>query len=280
MAQWIPLGAEVAAGTLASLCHRYLPPGIPRQFIAALLHGPALTVSQPGFAGTPESLIRLVQAGSSGQPWCRRERPARCIPSAANPSRKDVPKASSRKLGPQVAALQGPSISKANPVFDGSSVSPPAPPPRRTGLCPRSSWQIQPFVHQGPPQRADVSPGLAGPPCPISRSTAGPLPPTSCPAWGSRCRPAPTPPPGVPTWTISTPATGQSPRHHPKAIPAASPWLTPEPSPTDSRRCAAPPDCAREPGDNDGCGPAPPCGQTADRSNVKILKGPVHLLES
>ena len=53
-----PLGAEpVAAGTLASLGHRYLPPGIPRQFFAALGHGPALTVSQPGLAGTPPVLI-------------------------------------------------------------------------------------------------------------------------------------------------------------------------------------------------------------------------------
>ena len=39
------LGAElVAAGTLAPLGHRDLPPGIPRQRIAALLHGAPLAV--------------------------------------------------------------------------------------------------------------------------------------------------------------------------------------------------------------------------------------------
>ena len=53
-----PLGAElVAAGTLASLGHRYLPPGPLRQFIAALLHGPVLSVSQLGLSGTAEALI-------------------------------------------------------------------------------------------------------------------------------------------------------------------------------------------------------------------------------
>ena len=47
---------------------------------------------------------------------------------------------------------------------------------------------------------------------------------------------------------------------------AASPWLTPEPSPADSRRCAARRTAPAGPVGNDGCGPGTPCGQTADRS--------------
>ena len=40
-----PLGAEhIAPRPLGSLRHRYLPPGIPQQFFAALLHGPPLSV--------------------------------------------------------------------------------------------------------------------------------------------------------------------------------------------------------------------------------------------
>ena len=51
-----PLGAEtVGAGPLGSLRHRYLPPGLLRQFITALLHGPALPIPQLGFAGVPVS---------------------------------------------------------------------------------------------------------------------------------------------------------------------------------------------------------------------------------
>ena len=39
--------------SLGSLRHRYLPPGLLRQFITALLHGPALPIPQLGFAGAP-----------------------------------------------------------------------------------------------------------------------------------------------------------------------------------------------------------------------------------
>ncbi len=45
-----------------------------------------------------------------------------------------------------------------------------------------------------------------------------------------------------------------------------SPWLTTVPSPTDSRRCAAPRTAPAGPGDNDGCGPASPGAQTAEQS--------------
>ena len=85
-----PLGAEpVAAGTLASLGHRYLPPGIPRQFIAALLHGPALTVSQPGLAGAPArtpDTPHWSRPAPAATPCRRLGRPARSA-SPAPPSR-------------------------------------------------------------------------------------------------------------------------------------------------------------------------------------------------
>ena len=69
----------------------------------------------------------------------------------------------------------------------------------------------------------------------------------------------------------SSNASGGSPRET-----DASPWLTPEPSSTDCRCCAAPLTAPAEPGDNDGCGPGTPCGQTADlskRDNPEMQKG-------
>ena len=124
MPQWIvaglplagwphPLGAElVDAGTLASLGHRYLPPGIPRQFIAALLHGPALTVSQLVHSGSRGHTVK--PAGTS-----RTER----IPKAASPSQNDgdIPKASSAATHlafrwPPAKACS--SVSRANWLFD------------------------------------------------------------------------------------------------------------------------------------------------------------------
>ena len=64
-----PLSAEpVAAGTLASLGHRYLPPGLLRQFITALLHSAPLTPHQPGFAGRAPRpwYAGVVRSGSGG----------------------------------------------------------------------------------------------------------------------------------------------------------------------------------------------------------------------
>ena len=63
-----PLGAEpVAAWTLATLGHRYLPPGLLRQFSAALRHCPPLPAHQPGFAGRPRPWYAgLVRSSSSG----------------------------------------------------------------------------------------------------------------------------------------------------------------------------------------------------------------------
>ncbi len=56
-----PLSAEpLAAGTLASLSHGYLTPGLLRQFITALLHSAPLPAHQPGFAGLPPALIDRV----------------------------------------------------------------------------------------------------------------------------------------------------------------------------------------------------------------------------
>ena len=76
-----PLGAEkVAAWPLASLGHRNLTPGLLRQLVAALLHGPALTVSQPGFAGTPESLILRTGPGRLRRPHRKAGRNVQHVP--------------------------------------------------------------------------------------------------------------------------------------------------------------------------------------------------------
>ena len=69
MAQWIfarlppagwphPLGTEhISPRPLGTLGHRYLPPGLLRQFSAALRQAAPLPAPQPGLAGTPESLV-------------------------------------------------------------------------------------------------------------------------------------------------------------------------------------------------------------------------------
>ena len=67
----------------------------------------------------------------------------------------------------------------------------------------------------------------------------------------------------------SSNASGGSPRET-----AASPWQTPEPSPTDSRRCAARRTAPAEPVGNDGRGPGTPCGQTVDRSKRETPERP------
>ena len=223
-----PLGATVAAGTLVSLC-RYLPPD-PPAIHRCVLHGPALTVSQPGFAGTPESLI--LRTGPSRLPaTCRRGvqpvHPQRRqpVPEGRRHPEGVVP---SNPLGPEVAALQGP----LQHLQGQPGLRPVAPSllrhPRRCApafVRGPVLRQIQPFVHQGPPQRADVSqehPGLAVGHLAQSPAVLPGHSPTSCPAWGSRCRPAPTPPQGVPNkYSCNRPITASSsqgdsaPLHHP-----------------------------------------------------------------
>ena len=163
---------------------------------------------RPWYAG----LVRSVSGGHTVKPagtsWTYR------VPSAASPSRKggDIRKRRPRlpsqpSDGPAprpAAASPGPT-----PSSSGSSAALPAPPPPHSGRVRGPTLgQIQPFVHQGAPQRADISPGTSRlgswPPCPVCRSIAGPLPQTSCPAWGSRCRPAPTPHPDAPDGVPST----------------------------------------------------------------------------
>ena len=190
--------------------------------------------TQPGFAGTPEPLV--FRTGPSrlhaARPWCRPERPARTTsPSSASPSRKDgdIPKASSPATHSALRwpQLQGPRhhLQGLLRSSNGSSagVLRHTLPLRTAALAPRSNSRADTAVCPPTPGPAGSrKPGTSRPgswpPCPVCRSTDGPLPPTSCPAWGSRCRPVPTPPQGVPAWAISTPATGQLPRHHPKAI--------------------------------------------------------------
>ena len=84
-------------------------------------------------------------------------------------------------------------------------------PPAGTAACPPIPVPWAPHGPETPQPGSWQS-------CPTSHSTAGPLPPTSRPAWENRCRPAPTPLPGAPTGDPDTPATGQSPGHHPRAI--------------------------------------------------------------
>ena len=236
-----PLRAEpVAAGTLASLGHRNLTPGLLRQFTAALLHGPPLrsAAARPpawacGGARSPDAPEML----RTGPGWLQRpdRGAAGNVQHLAHPQRRQslpegrphpegvVP---GNPSGPQMSPLQGPLHHLQRQLGLRPVALPLLRNPRRlTPVLVRGPAfrQIKPLVHQGPSQRTDAGQEhsglaaghLAQSPGPVSRSTDGPLPPTSCPAWGSRCRPAPTPPPGVPTWAISTPATGQSPRHPP-----------------------------------------------------------------
>ena len=124
-----PLGAEkVAAWPLASLGHRNLTPGLLRQLVAALLHGPALAVSSLDLRRTPESLILRTGPGRLRRPHRKARRNVQHVPhpaKAARPSRKDgdIPirvvrrDPSSLQVGHRRTCARS-TISKANSVLD------------------------------------------------------------------------------------------------------------------------------------------------------------------
>ena len=110
-----PLGAEqVAAGTLASLGHRYLPPGLLRQFITALLQSAPLPAHQPGFAGHPPSLVCRTGPSRLRRPHCKTSRNVQDVPRPQG--RQSLPEGRRHSEGvvpgdppgPEVAQFQGP----------------------------------------------------------------------------------------------------------------------------------------------------------------------------
>ena len=169
-----PLGAEpVAAGALASLGHRYLPPSLIRQLITALLHGPVLPIPQLGFAGAPEPLI--FRTGPSRLQGPDRSA-ARNVQDVAHPqSRQAVPEGRrhaegiirSDPSGLQMAQLQGllqhlQGQFRLRPVVSSLLRHPRRLAPGIVGSP--TLRQVQPLVHQRPAQRADAGqehPGLA-----------------------------------------------------------------------------------------------------------------------
>ena len=161
-----PLGAEkVAAWPLASLGHRNLTPGLLRQLVAALLHGPALTVSQPGFAGTPESLILRTGPGRLRRPHRKAGRNVQHVPHPqgrqALPEGRRHPEGVVRRdpSSLQVAPLLCPPHHLQGQLRLGPVALPILRHTRRlTPVFVRGPTlgQIQPLVHQCPSQRADI----------------------------------------------------------------------------------------------------------------------------
>ena len=82
-----------------------------------------------------------------------------------------------------------------------------------TTICPPAP---DPWVPHGP---ETLRPG-SWRSSPTLHSTAATLPPTTFPAWGSRCRPTPTPPQDLSTGDPDTPAAGRSPTDRPKGTPS------------------------------------------------------------
>ena len=147
-----PPGAEhIAPRPLGSLRHRYLPPGLLRQLFAALCHGPPLSVHQPGFAGTPESLI--VRTGPQGLhgPDGGAAGNVQHVPhpqgrqSLTEGRRHPEGVISGNPLRPEMTPLHGPrqhlqgQLRPFGKLRTGSSVSPPAHRPPGSGHRPRSS---------------------------------------------------------------------------------------------------------------------------------------------
>ena len=117
------------------------------RLVAALLHGPALTVSQPGFAGTPESLILRTGPGRLRRPHHKARRNVQHVPHPqgrqALPEGRRHPEGVVRRdpSSLQVAPLHvpAPPSPRPTPSWTGSPAYPPAHPPPHTGLCPRSN---------------------------------------------------------------------------------------------------------------------------------------------
>ena len=151
-------------GPLGTLGHRYLPPGLLGQFIAAPGHGAALSVHQLWLAGTPESLIVRVAPSGNQRPH---RGATRNVQHVAHPlGRQAVPKGRrhtegvvpGNPYGFQMAALQSPLQHLQGQLRR------PVPAPvcrhsrRLTPAAVRSPTlrQVQPLVRQGPPQGADI----------------------------------------------------------------------------------------------------------------------------
>ena len=166
-----PLRAEpAAAGTLASLGHRNLTPGLLRQFTAALLHGPPRrsAAARPpawacGGARSPDAPEML----RTGPGWLQRpdRGAAGNVQHLAHPQRRQslpegrphpegvVP---SNPSGPQMSPLQGPLHHLQRQLGLRPVALPLLRNPRRlTPVLVRGPAfrQIKPLVHQGPSQR-------------------------------------------------------------------------------------------------------------------------------
>ena len=125
-AGWLAAPTEhISPRPLGTLGHRYLPPGLLRQFSTALRQGAPLPAPQPGLAGTPESLV--CRAGPLGIHRPKSEVP-RNVQDVAHPQGRQavpegrrhpegvVPGNPSRFRWPRAKARC--SSSRANSVFD------------------------------------------------------------------------------------------------------------------------------------------------------------------
>ena len=176
---------------------------------------------QLGLAGATKSLIGRVapgrlQAGSTGQTVMSGLTSSRTTfllppdrPGKTETCRRRNPQ---RPTGRSDFPVPAPASASPKPTpswFDTRGGLPALPRPR-SGPCPKSIPRAG--TSASPPERDPAAPHVPEAPRPVSwraystpRSTGGPYPPVSRPAWENRCRRTPTPAESQPTWSPSIP---------------------------------------------------------------------------